>query len=351
MPIRSSTILDRRNLLRTASALGIATTVGAAGASGLIGFDAVAQSATPTPAATAVSDAQRRRARLRAMLKARQAAPTGTHTAKPDHADVPYVDDGSPLHQLDIYLPRKQGSEQTGTPVAGSSSASIPVIVWIHGGGWIQGTKKGVGMPYLLGDGYAIVTINYRLLQDAMFPAQIVDANAALAWVWNHAGDYGFDRNRLVVAGSSAGGRSASLVGASANDDVAIFKADPAVKIAAVIDFFGGTDSTYDLNNNPDRKALIESERSPAEVEEMKTMADVRTFVDAGDPPMLIIHGDQDRTVPIFESEELVTAMKAAGAPVTFKVFPGRGHGQANYQDAAVQEVVRTFLTDTLGPL
>ena len=340
-PSLSRSRINRRTLVQTSCALGIAAATGA------VGFDVLAQSATPTPTATTVPERQRR-ARLRAMLKARQAARTGTRTIKPDAADVPYVDDGSPLHLLDIFLPRT--SELQGTPVATPASARIPVIVWIHGGGWIKGTKGGTGMPYLLGDGYAIVSIAYRLLQDAMFPAQIVDANAALAWVWNHADDYGFDRDRIVVAGSSAGGRSASLAGASANDDVAAFQTDPDVKIAAVIDFFGGTDSAYDLNSNPERKALIESQNTPAQIEDMKTMADVRTFVDAGDPPMLIIHGDQDRTVPIAESQELVAAMEAAGAPVTFEVFPGRGHGLANYQDAAVQAVVRSFLLDTLGP-
>lgn len=265
----------------------------------------------------------------------------------PTHADIPYVENGGARQTLDIYLPASAAG--IGTPEAGTDGGKLtPVLVWIHGGGWVGGEKH-VGLPYLLDDGYAIVSINYRLLQDAMFPAQIVDANAAVAWVWHHADAYRFDREQLVVAGSSAGGRSASLVATSANDRVDAFAADPEVRIAALVDFFGGTESDYELARNPGRTALIEGALTADQVEEMKRQIDVRTFVDAGDPPTLIVHGEQDRTVPIAESEELVATMQAAGVPVTFVPMAGRGHGLKHYQDDTVKEIVRTFLQTTLG--
>lgn len=287
-----------------------------------------------------------------------EAMPGDTHAAlpsatahprppKPSFAGIPYVVNGGSKQTLDIYLP--SSPPVPGTPERGSAAkGAMPIVVWMHGGGWVGGEKH-VGLPYLLDEGYAIVSIDYRLLQDAMFPAQIVDANAAVAWVWHHAAEYGFDRNRLVVAGSSAGGRSASIVATSANDQIADFAADPEMRIAALIDFFGGTESDYELAHNPERTDLIEASLTSEEIAEMKRLIDVRTYVDADDPPTLIVHGDRDRTVPIAESEALVASMQDAGVPVTFAEMPGRGHGLEHYQDDAVQQIVRTFLSETLG--
>ncbi|MGC4107931.1 MAG: alpha/beta hydrolase [Thermomicrobiales bacterium] len=351
----TTTTIDRRSLLRNSSTLGIIAATGAIGASAIAGIDTLAQSTTTPTIATATPDTPGldRRKRLRERLKARRAARAARAATSitPTHADIPYVTDGTPQQVLDVYLPTT--TDAAGTPVpatAGAAGASVPVVIWIHGGGWVGGDKRGGGVPYLLDDGYAIVSINYRLLQDAMFPAQIVDANAALTWVWHHAETYGFDRSRIVVAGGSAGGRSASLVAASANDGVEAFTPDSDVRIAALIDFFGGTDGKRAFEKNARRKALIESHLTQEQIDAMLQMIDVRTYVDAGDPPTLIVHGDQDTTVPIVESQELAVAMKAAGVNVTFETMPGRGHGMIHYQDAAVQEIVRTFLRDTLGP-
>ncbi|MGC4190791.1 MAG: alpha/beta hydrolase [Thermomicrobiales bacterium] len=346
---RSSFPTDRRTLLRKSSTLGIVAATGALGAGAVVGADVLARNATPSASPTAGTDASSRRERLRERLKARRAARGPQDYPTPDVTDVPYVANGTPQQMLDIYLPKTANA--AGTPVATTAGTLVPVVVWIHGGGWVGGGKRVVGVPYLLDDGYAIVSIDYRLLQDAMFPAQIVDANAALSWVWNHAAEYGFDRTRIVVGGGSAGGRSASLAGASANDHVAEFVADPDVKIAAVIDFFGGTEGEAAFEKNARRKALIESKLTQEQIDAMLQMIDVRTYVDAGDPPTLIVHGDEDTVVPVKEGQELAAAMQAAGVPVTFEMMQGRGHGMIHYQDEAVQTIVRSFLEDTLGPV
>ena len=250
----------------------------------------------------------------------------------PDYADLPYVDDGDPRHTLDIYLP----SDDTGVP--------SPVIVWIHGGAYVTGSKENVGIPYLLDDGHAIVSINYRLLQDARFPAQIVDGNAAISWVWQHADEYGFDRDRLVVGGASAGGTSSVLVAVSQNDAVPQFKADPEIRIAALLDFFG---STTEEQLKRKRRNLDATDYPTSR--EGRALLDAIQFVDADDPPSLIIHGGLDETVAIEQSEKLAAALERADVPVTFSRYPGLGHGVWNFQSDDVQDTVRTFLSVTLN--
>lgn len=261
-----------------------------------------------------------------------QAAPVGVRR-EPDHAGVPYVDDGDPLHTLDIYLPAR------GMP------RPAPVVVWIHGGGYVGGGKERVGIPYLIDDGYAIVSIDYRLLQDAPFPAQIVDANAAISWVWRHAGDYGFDRDRLVVGGASAGGTSSVLVAVGQNDAVPEFAADPDVRIAALLDFFGSTtEEQAEPGHNRRRDALL-----GVADERALDLLNAIQYVDADDPPALVVHGDLDETVAIEQSEALVAALEAAGVPVTFARYAELGHGPRKFQFEEIRETVRTFLAEALA--
>lgn len=252
----------------------------------------------------------------------------------PEFADVPYVDDGDPRHLLDIYLPH----------ATLAAAAPIPVIVWIHGGAYEIGRKEAVGIPYLLEDGYAIVSITYRLMPEHPFPAQIVDANAAISWVWRHADDYRFDRERLVVAGASAGGASSVLVAMSLNNHVPAFAPDPDVRIAAMIDFFGHTTEEIVDQKGPRRAA-------PYDELDNATFAliDAIQFVDAADPPGLVVHGGGDELVPIEHSDDLVYAMEAAGVPVSYVVYPDLGHGMHQFQFPEMQETVRTFLRSTLG--
>jgi acetyl esterase/lipase len=274
-------------------------------------------------------------------LAAAQATPTAEpHRRRarrePTHTDVPYVGNPADSQKLDIYLP---DADATGP---------FPLVIWMHGGGWVGGDKRRVGVRYLLNDGYAIASINYRLLDEALPPAQIQDANAAASFLWQEADTYGLDRERFVLAGSSAGGRLASLVGLSTNNDVPEFQADPDVRFAAVIDFFGGVGA-----NQERLERFIEQEDplSDTEREKIVSVLDTLSYVDKADPPTLIVHGENDRVVPIEDSEALTAALEAAGVPVTFERFPGRGHGMPRFLDAEVRSVVREFLKETLLPM
>lgn len=252
----------------------------------------------------------------------------------PTHADLPYVAGGTPAQVLDLYLP------------AAPAATPFPLVIWIHGGGWVGGSKNKVGVPYLVGDGFAIASIDYRLLGDAGPPAQIQDANAAIAFLWTEADRYGLDRDRFVLGGASAGGFSTIVAGLSANDGVAEFETDPDVRLAALIDFFGtATTDTWSPNHElQEFPVLTEAER-----EQMYALLDPLRYVDAGDPPVLIIHGALDGTVPIEGSDLLAAELEAAGVPVTYERYPDRGHGLGKFQDERTRTAVRTFLAEALS--
>ena len=149
------------------------------------------------------------------------------------HRDLAYVADGHERHKLDLFVPEK-------------ADGPLPLIIWVHGGGWQNGSKD--GCPPLRGGyagrGYAVASINYRLSQHAPFPAQIEDCKAATRWLRAHAREYNLDPNRFGVWGSSAGGHLVALLGTSG--DVKAFEVganlDQSSRVQAVCDYYGPTD-------------------------------------------------------------------------------------------------------------
>ena len=176
--------------------------------------------------------------------------------------DIPYVANAGPDQTLDLYLPGTTGDYTTGdqsvVPLA------VPLVVWIHGGGWRGGDKEGVEVGYLLREGYAVASLNYRLSGDAIFPAQIQDVNAALSFLRDHAAGYHLDRDRFVVGGDSAGAHLAALAGLSANDRPDTFTTDPDVRIVAILNFFGPTDLTVAATLRDEPEDLVALLGGPA---------------------------------------------------------------------------------------
>jgi len=115
--------------------------------------------------------------------------------------DVAYVPMGDEAQRLDIYFPETRPEQP------------LPLLIWIHGGGWTGGSKT--QMPYLsqLPRGYAAASLEYRFSQKAKFPAQIQDCQAAIRWLRANAAKYHLDPARFGVGGASAGGHLAALVG------------------------------------------------------------------------------------------------------------------------------------------
>jgi acetyl esterase/lipase len=257
------------------------------------------------------------------------------------HRDLAYVENGHQRQKLDLYVP-KEGSQP------------LPVILWIHGGGWQSGSKDQC-LPLRQGyasRGYAIASIGYRLSDDAVFPAQIEDCKAAIRWLRAHAKQYHLDPNRFGVWGSSAGGHLVALVGTSGS--VKTFDVgkhlDQSSRVQAVCDFYGPTDFVrfvttpgYERHSQataPEAKLLG---GAVLENKEKASRANPITYVDHDTPPYLIIHGDQDPTVPINQSQALFEALKKAGTGVRFHTIHGAGHGGPGFSSPEIDEMVAAF--------
>jgi len=255
--------------------------------------------------------------------------------------NIPYVANGAPRQNFDLHLPARNGN----TPV--------PLIVWIHGGAWKMGSKDWDNLGYLVNDGWAIASIDYRFSTEAVFPAQIQDCNAALNFLIAHAADYGIDPKRIVVAGGSAGGHLSLLLGMARHEKE--FGADPAIKPLAIIDFFGPADFTKLLD---DAKAIHSDDGintyedavlpllggSAEQFPDKAKLASPVTYVSADCPPVLIFHGGQDRTVPIDQSRRLHDALDKAGVKNQLVVIDNAGHDGPAFSTPDVQGKVLDFL-------
>ena len=261
------------------------------------------------------------------------------------YRDVAYVTDGHERQKLDLYVP--------------DTGENLPLIIWVHGGAWRGGDKTHYNPKEYLKAGYAGASINYRLSQHAVFPAQIEDVKAAVRWLRANAETYRFDPNRFAAWGSSAGGHLVAMLGTTG--DVAEFEVGENLEVSsqvqAVVDYFGPTDFLQmDAHSLPD--GLVhdapdspESQLVGGPIQEHKervARANPITYVSKDDSPILIIHGDQDKLVPYHQSVLLKDALEAAGVPVTFYKVEGGGHGW--FRDPKVPKLTKAFLEKYLKP-
>jgi acetyl esterase/lipase len=255
---------------------------------------------------------------------------------------------------LDLYLP------PAGLP---RPAAGFPLIVHIHGGGWMLGNSHlsapFVNFPGVLASlsarGYVVASINYRLSGEAAFPAQAQDVKAAIRWLRSRAAEYGIDPARVMTWGESAGGHLAGLVavscGAQALEPVQVIKValphvPPGVATSAKISdcvqgavtWYGVFDIATIAEQAKQDKAMS---RDVAGAPEWKLLgcfaneckkgqiaaASPVTYVDAKSPPMLLIVGSEDKTVPYHQTLEMADKLKAAGTAPELMVIPDAGHG------------------------
>jgi len=252
--------------------------------------------------------------------------------------DLEYVPDGHERQKLDLYLPlRNEGSDV------------LPLVVWVHGGAWMAGSKENCPLVRFLKHGFVVASINYRLSQHAIFPAQLEDCKAAIRFLRANADQYNIDPNRIGVMGDSAGGHLVALLGTTSdvNDFDKGTNLHVSSKVQAVCDYFGPTDFTkmsdfesemdHDAPDSPESKLL----GGPVqENHEACKKANPITYISKNDPPFLICHGDKDMTVPHNQSVLLNEALKKAGVDVKFHTVKGGGHG---FKDPKIDQMVLMF--------
>ncbi len=261
--------------------------------------------------------------------------------------DVEYANPGTPL-LLDLYLPDTPGAH--------------PLLVWIHSGAFRMGDKA--RLPQAIVDqtkrGYAVASINYRLSGTARFPALVRDAKAAIRWLRANAEKYGMNAERIVVAGDSAGGYQAAMLGVTGGvaqfEDPSLGNAEQSSRVQTVIDFYGPTDflqmdrqigsfckdpELHDAADSPESQLMgCTVPECPDEVR----VASPLTYITDDDPPFLIFHGEKDCTVPNGQSRILQDALKKAGVASEIHIIPGAGHGGPAFYDGDYRAVWEQFL-------
>lgn len=272
---------------------------------------------------------------------AQQSAPPRVPDGWTVHRDLHYIPFGTERQTLDLYLP-PQGD-------------SLPLVIWIHGGGWLNGSKANpLPLRHLTGEGYAIASLNYRLSTMAKFSGQIEDCKAAVRWLRSNAKQYRLDPGRFAAWGSSAGGHLVALLGTAGNKFDIGENIQVSSRVQAVVDYYGPTDFLeMDEHMLPGAKMKHNATDSPEsqlvggpilENDLLVARASPITYVTKDDPPFLIVHGDQDPLVPLHQSQILEEALRKTGVPVKLYVVKGAGHGQGFDKDPAIIPMVKEFL-------
>lgn len=243
--------------------------------------------------------------------------------------DVEYVPGGGKARSLDLYLPE--------------SAWPLPVVVWIHGGAWREGSKDHCpGIP-LSGHGFAVVSLNYRLSQEAPFPAQLDDCRAALRFLRANAKQYNLDAGHIGVWGGSAGGHLVALLGTTGGRTPSADGLSD--KVQCVVDWYGPTDLTPDgPGKGQNIPVITQLLGGPLQEKlELATQASPLKQVTKDTAPFLIVQGDADHTVNPEHSRRLFAALQKAGVEASLQILPGAGHGGPQFTSAENLKLIEDF--------
>jgi acetyl esterase/lipase len=242
----------------------------------------------------------------------------------------------SERQKLDIYLPN-------------SGKAPFPVIMYIHGGAFLEGNKSVPSLEPVLKAGlekeYAVVSVNYRLSTEAKWPACVTDIKAAIRWVRANAKQYSLDGDRIVAWGASAGGHLAAMTGTSGRvkefTDPALGNTDQSDQVQAVVDCFGPI-NFLTMNEQFKKSGVSDQDNTTEDSVETKLFgkkitaipdtvrkSNPETYITPDDPPFFIQHGTKDKLIPVEQSQEFAKKLgKIIGEDkVVLKIFEGAGHG------------------------
>lgn len=268
-------------------------------------------------------------------------------TGQEKQTDIEYGRAGEHALLLDLYLPTGVENPQ--------------LIVWVHGGAWRSGSKDSMPLTSLVNEyGYAIASVDYRLSPVARFPAQVHDIKAAIRFLRAKADHFGYRADKIVIAGNSAGGHLAALVGVSnghaeLEGDAGDFD-DESSDVNAIVSYYGMSNfHTILKQSTPHGLSVREPALTlllgglPDQKPALATLASATTHVGPGDPPLLLIHGDQDPQAPINQSHELHGLYQSQQLLVDFHVIHGAAHGGEEFYDAERTKLVADFLKVALS--
>ncbi len=279
------------------------------------------------------------------------------------HASFVYATNGDKTLSLDLYSPKFGNDVQSPGTLAngGRHHAAAPTVIWVHGGAWRAGSKDDVPVLRWLERGFAIASVEYRLSPEARFPAQIHDIKAAIRYLRARASELKLDPNRFIVAGSSAGGHLAALVGISngvkeLEGNVGEHRSESST-VSAIVSFYGASNLQSILSQStphglnvrvPALQLLLGGQ--PDEVPELAKLASPVAHVDNTDPPIWLIHGDADPQMPMQQSIELQTAYAQAGRPVKLDIIHGGKHGGDSFYVPTRLDRIADEVLDAIAP-
>ena len=225
-----------------------------------------------------------------------------------------------------------------------------PTVIYMHGGFWVAGNKEGATMNLMpwLEMGYNVVNVEYRLGRVALAPAALEDCFCALRFLSDQAKTYNIDVTKIIVTGESAGGHlalSLGIIPESAGLDREC-AGSPLPKVAAVVNWFGVADVNDVIDDGPHKaNAAARWLGSLPNRDEIAHRVSPLTYIRAGLPPIMTIHGDADTTVPYEQAVRLHAALDKAGVTNRFLTIPGGKHGNFTPEERTrIYIAIREFL-------
>lgn len=246
--------------------------------------------------------------------------------------DVVYGSANNTALKLDVWYPRDNPNPS-------------PTLVYIHGGGWIFGSKEGAVYQFLpyLEKGWRVVNVEYRMAGNSLAPGAVEDTRCALRWIHRNAKQFNFDTSKIVLTGHSAGGHLSLITGMlpKGTDLDNRCYGDEDLKVAAIINWYGITDVNDLIQGANLKNYAVMWMGSLENKTEIAKKVSPLTYIRASLPPVLTIHGDKDDVVPFSHATRLKEALDKAKVPNKLYTVKGGGHGMFEVKEysAAFDEI------------
>ncbi|WP_107667879.1 alpha/beta hydrolase [Cyanothece sp. BG0011] len=252
------------------------------------------------------------------------------------HLNITYLEVNNISLKLDIYAPK-------------NNNEPVPTLIYFHGGGWMSGTKDATlsnVLPYIK-KGWGVVTVQYRLANVSLAPAAVKDSLCSVKWVMNNGNEYGFDINKIVLSGESAGGHLALITGILP-DSSDLYHHCPdkqKIKVAAIINWYGITDVVDVLEGKNRQDYAVQWLGNQSDRLEIAQQVSPINYVREDLPPILTIHGDADTIVPYSHGVRLHQALEKVQVPNALMTIKNGGHGGFSHKEkAAIDKKIDHFL-------